>query len=143
MYAEVNNEGFKGPTPAEQTVLRGGTHTLSCSQTPLDADDNLQWTDETGETSVLIYNGTTKLTEVAKYDNFAIGNPDSNTFNLQITNSQVEDEGIYQCLLGSTGETQSASLSVEGKFQHALVQISFHILLTACCYKFCFVLFCF
>ena len=71
---------------------------------------------------MLIFVGTTKATGVTKYDNFVIANPDSNTFNLQITNSQVEDEGTYQCLLGSTAESQSASLSVEGEFKNTFVQ---------------------
>ena len=64
---------------------------------------------------MLIYIGTTKATGVAKYENFVIENPDANTFNLQITDSKIEDEGTYQCLLGSTAETQSASLTVEGE----------------------------
>ena len=92
-------QASKGPTPAKQAVLRDGTHTLLCSKTPLEAGDTIQWADVT-ETVVFMFIGTTKLTGVAKYDNFAIDNPDSNTFNLQITNCQVEDEGTYQCPAG-------------------------------------------
>ena len=95
---------------------------MLCSKTPLEAGDTIQWADVT-ETVVFMFIGTTKLTGVAKYDNFAIDNPDSNTFNLQITNCQVEDEGTYQCLLGSTAESQSASLTVEGEFKNKLTPI--------------------
>ena len=102
-----------GPSPANQAVLIGTDHTLTCRRGPDGATGFVAW-EEVLNPVITLFLNEDKQTSDAKYANF---NLDSvNLYDLIITSIAVEDEGTYLCRnLAAPDSGQIVTRTVEGE----------------------------
>ncbi|XP_072048889.1 cell adhesion molecule 3-like [Amphiura filiformis] len=112
-YYGCQSQDLIGPSPANQGVLRGGSHTLTCSKSSA-VENQLLWEDDTDGRAILIFLGTTKISAEPKYNNFEVISGNAEELNLAITAAEVEDGGVYNCkLAGSPISGQGVTLQIE------------------------------
>ena len=103
-----------GPDPPNQAVLKGNTHTVTCSKSS-DVPNQLTWIDDIDSIKVQMFLGTNKISFDAKYDNFEVVADTPEDLNLNINTADVSDEGDYVCQLAGTGIQQGVTLVVESR----------------------------
>ena len=102
-----------GPSPANQAVLIGADHTLTCRRGPDGATGFVVW-DEKLDPSVTLFIDDQRQSPDPKYTNFNIDS--SNLYDLVISSIAVEDEGTFICRnIADASSSQSVTLTVEGK----------------------------
>ena len=101
-----------GPSPANQAVLIGTNHTLTCRRGPDGASGFVVWEEDLDPLVTLFINDE-RQARLPKFVNFYL-DPD-NSYDLIITNIAVEDEGTYLCRnTVDSSSSQSVTRTVEG-----------------------------
>ncbi|XP_072049823.1 cell adhesion molecule 2-like isoform X2 [Amphiura filiformis] len=97
---------------AEDAVLQGEDHTLTCRRGPDGQTGSIIWDEalDGGGRNTLFVNEGKENSDI-KYNNFAIDS--GNLYDLVITNIQIEDEGTYFCRHPSSGTEIEAVRTVE------------------------------
>ena len=110
-----NGQDIMGPSPADDGVLIGENHRLTCRRGDGITSD-ISWFADAAPNPLLLYLGSNKINTNPEYDNFAV-DISGDQFDLLINGIAVEDEGTYFCQLTATGENSaSVSRTVEGIF---------------------------